>query len=175
MNYYAIQVKTSFEHIFINKVGKFYSDMDITFHAPIKQMNIHKKGVFKKRRYSIFPGYVFLETEDNDFKLLDYTMYSQFSEFYKFLPSNRNIKPLKDRDLKILMHFIKTPVAGVSKVYFNDNDRIVVVEGIMSGLEGYIIKVDKRRRRAKIKLDLCNNPFIIDLSFDVIGAKEKVC
>jgi transcriptional antiterminator NusG len=61
---------------------------------------------------------------------------------------------------------------GKSKVYFNENSRIVVVEGPLYGLEGRIIKADKRKRRAKINLDLYNDSFTIDLAFDIIGSLE---
>jgi transcriptional antiterminator NusG len=59
-------------------------------------------------------------------------------------------------------------------VYFNENSRIVVVEGPLVGLEGRIIKVDKRKGRAKISLDLYNDSFAIDLAFEVIGGLEPV-
>jgi transcriptional antiterminator NusG len=77
---------------------------------------------------------------------------------------------LEDRDLEIVLHFIKRvgPVAGKSKVYFDENARIVVTDGPLMGLEGKIIKVDKRKERAKIKLDLYDDSFCIDLAFEII-------
>jgi transcriptional antiterminator NusG len=62
------------------------------------------------------------------------------------------------------------PLAGKSKVVFDENSRIVVIEGPLSGLEGKIIKVDKRKGRAKIKLDLYDDSFSIDLAFEVLEA-----
>jgi len=59
-------------------------------------------------------------------------------------------------------------------VYFNEDSRIVVVEGPLMGLEGRIVKVDRRKGRAKIMLDLYNDSFSIDLAFEVIGALEPV-
>ena len=38
-------------------------------------------------------------------------------------------------------------------VHFDENERIVVDEGPLNGLEGSIIKVDRRKQRAKIQLD----------------------
>jgi len=53
-------------------------------------------------------------------------------------------------------------------------NRIVVLHGPLSGLEGRIIKVDQRKKRAKIALDLCSDSFTIDLAFEVIEkAKAK--
>ena len=41
----------------------------------------------------------------------------------------------------------------------------------MKGLEGRIIKVDKRKRRAKISLSLYEESFTIDFGFEIL---EKV-
>ena len=38
----------------------------------------------------------------------------------------------------------------------------------MQGLEGFIVKVDKRKKRAKISLDFAKENFLIDLAFDVL-------
>jgi transcriptional antiterminator NusG len=82
---------------------------------------------------------------------------------------------MTDRDLEVALHFIKNvgPVAGKSRVYFNEKSRIVVIDGPLMGLEGRIVKVDKRKGRAKIKLDLYNDSFTIDLGFEVIGVIER--
>ena len=59
-------------------------------------------------------------------------------------------------------------IAGESKVVFDLNDRIKVIEGPMKDLEGEIIKVDKRKKRAKIKLNLYENSFTIDFGFKIL-------
>jgi len=38
------------------------------------------------------------------------------------------------------------------------------------GLEGRIIKVDRRKRRAKIQLEMNDSPISFDLGFDVLEA-----
>jgi transcriptional antiterminator NusG len=58
----------------------------------------------------------------------------------------------------------------VSKVRFDEKNRIVVIDGVMKGLEGNIVKVDRRKGRAKIRLDIYDNSFLIDLSFEAIEA-----
>ena len=119
----------------------------------------------------VFPGYIFVESEDDDSILKNKMAFRRIPGFYRFLKTNQNICPLSGRDLELVLHFIKKvgPVAGLSRVYFNEDSRIIVTEGPLLGLEGKIIKVDKRKGRAKIKLDLYNDSFAIDLSFEVIG------
>ena len=54
---------------------------------------------------------------------------------------------------------------------FDENDRIVVIEGPLKGFEGSIIKVDRRKHRAKIQVDFAGNAHTMDLSFEDIEKK----
>ena len=174
MNYYAVQVKTRSEEQFIKLLKAQHPDITIPIHFPRRKLDIRKAGKYKTSTPGVFPGYIFLEAEHDD-KIIDYQWkFRQTKGFFRFLKSNQDITPLADRDLELVLHFINNvgPIAGSSRVYFNENSRIVVVEGPLSGLEGRIVKVDKRKCRAKIILDIYNESFTIDLAFEVIGSAE---
>ena len=175
MKYYAIQVRTRSEDKFMRLFNACYPQTGLSLHFPRRQINIRHKGVIKPSTAAVFPGYVFIEAERDDI-LSHQWKFRHTDGFYRFLKSNQDIRPLEDRNLDLVLHFIKKagPVAGVSRVYFNDNARIVVVEGPLMGLEGMIIKVDKRKKRAKIKLDLYDDSFAIDLAFEVIAARPAL-
>jgi transcriptional antiterminator NusG len=175
MNYYAIQVKTRSEDKFIKLLNAHHPEINLPIHFPKRLLDIRKAGKIKPSTPAVFPGYLFIEAA-NDEEIRSFQWEFRRTEgFYRFLKSNRDITQLADRDLELVLHFINNagPVAGRSKVYFNENSRIVVVDGPLMGLEGRIIKVDRRKGRAKIKLDLYNDSFSIDLAFEVIGSLEK--
>jgi len=174
MNYYAIQVKTRSENKFIKLFRALYPEISFPIHFPQRQLDIRKLGKSKPSLSGVFPGYIFVEASCDEEILERQWEFRRTEGFYRFLKSNQEITPLADRDLELVLHFINNagPVAGRSKVYFNENSRIVVVEGPMAGLEGRIVKVDKRKGRAKINLDLYNDSFTIDLAFEVIGSME---
>jgi len=175
MNYYAIQVKTRAENKFIKLFKAMNPEITFPIYFPQRRLDIRRGGQTRPSTSAVFPGYIFIEA-DNEEILARQWEFRRTEGFYRFLRSNQEITPLADRDLELVLHFIKNagPVAGRSKVYFNENSRIVVVEGPLMGLEGRIIKVDKRKGRAKIMLDLYNDSFSIDLGFEVIGALEPV-
>jgi transcriptional antiterminator NusG len=77
---------------------------------------------------------------------------------------------VKGRDLELISRFvgIAGQVIGVSKVCFDENARIVIIDGPFQGLEGKIVKVDKRKQRAKVVLDLFGESHAVDFSFDVV-------
>jgi len=175
MNYYAIQVKTRSENKFIKLFRALHPDVDFPIHFPQRRLDVRRAGKIRPSISAIFPGYIFIEASCDEEILERQWEFRQTEGFYRFLKSNQDITPLADRDLELVLHFINNagPVAGRSKVYFNENSRIVVVEGPLAGLEGRIIKVDKRKGRAKINLDLYNDSFTIDLAFEVIGLTER--
>ena len=176
MNYYAVQVKTGSEEKFIKLFRGLYPEINFPIHFPRRLLDIRRGGKIKTSTPAVFPGYIFVEAESEKEILERQWEFRRTKDFFRFLKSNQDITPLTDRDLELVLHFIKNagPVAGRSKVYFNENSRIVVVEGPMSGLEGRIVKVDRRKGRAKVKLDLYNDSFSIDLAFEVIGSTEPL-
>jgi transcriptional antiterminator NusG len=174
MNYYAIQVKTRGEEKFIKLYNALHPETCLPLYFPQRRIDIRRKGITRQSTSAVFPGYVFIEAEMEDILARQWE-FRRTDGFYRFLKSNQNIRPLTDRDLELVLHFIKKvgPVAGISRVYFNENSRIVVMDGPLMGLEGRIIKVDKRKKRAKVKLDLYKDSFSVDLAFEEIGAMDR--
>ena len=170
MNYYAVQVKTRGEEKYIKLFKALHPEIEIPIHFPQRSLDIRRKGKITHSHSAIFPGYVFLELDDDENILKYKWAFRRTDGFFRFLRSNKDIIPLADRDLELVLHFIRNvgPIAGKSLVTFDENNRIVVVDGPLFGLEGKIIKVDKRKGRAKINLDLYGETFSIDLAFEAI-------
>ena len=169
MEYFAVQVKTRAEERFIKLFKVRQPQAAVTIHFPRKRLPIRQKGMTKNIVSPIFPGYIFLETEGRVEPEV-YWVLRRIDGFFRFLKSNQDVRPLSGRDLETVLHFIRIgPVAEKSKVYFDDSDRIIIQEGPLKGLEGLIVKVDKRKGRAKIKLDLYDDSFAVDLAFEVIA------
>ena len=170
MNYYALQVRTRGEEKYIRLVRALHPELYFPLYFPQRQLDIRRQGKSAGSRAAIFPGYIFVEVDDDTELLRHQWAFRRTEGFFRFLRSNQNIRPLGGKDLELVLHFIKRvgPVAGRSRVYFNEQSRIVVVDGPLAGLEGKIIKVDKRKGRAKIKLDLYDDSFSIDLAFEIM-------
>ena len=174
-NLYALQVKTRGEEKFMRLFRSQNSLSPLRLYFPQRSLDICRKGKITPSRHAVFSGYVFLELDkDEDVRRYLYA-FTKTEGFFRFLRSNADIAPLQNRDLELIRHFIKIgPLAGKSKVYFDENSRIVVLEGPLSGLEGRIVKVDKRKKRAKIMLDLYADSFCIDLAFEVMAKRTPV-
>jgi transcriptional antiterminator NusG len=168
MKYYTAQIKTRAEERYIRLFKSLHPEIPAEIYFPKRTLDIRRQGAVVQKTTGIFPGYIFIELDEGE-NIVDHQWSFRKTEgFFRFLESNQNILALEDRDLALVLHFIKKigPVAGKSRVYFDENSRIVVVDGPLKGLEGNIIKVDKRKGRAKIKLDLYHESFAIDLAFE---------
>jgi transcriptional antiterminator NusG len=171
MKYYVVQVKSNSEEKYIELFEAVNYSKKIKLYFPRREINERKEGRTTKKILPVFPGYVFVEFGENE-NISDFQrIFTEISGFCRFLRSNSDVTEVKGKDLDVMIHFAKKtgPIAGVSKVYFNEQNRIVVKEGPLMGFEGLIIKTDKRKGRAKIKLDFYNKPFTIDLAFEVIS------
>ena len=170
--YYAAHVRMRSEEAFINTFYRLYPDAGLNIYFPRRRLRERKAGREIFKQHPVFAGYVFFETGGDD-DIVNYTaQIKSVKGFYRFLHSNACIAEITGRDLEIVLRFIKlkNSVAGVSKVKFDENDKIVVIDGVLKGLEGNIVKVDRRKGRAKIRLNLYGDAFLIDLSFQAVRA-----
>ncbi len=175
MQYYTIQVKTRTEQKFIKLFKALNPDCNVEIHFLQRMLNVRKKGIVKPVLSPIFPGYLFIEVDEDDSIERYHWLFRKTEGFLMRISCRKEVLGVRrdnnsGKDLETVLHFLKKngPIAGVSLVHFDENSRIVVDEGALKGLEGCIIKVDKRKGRAKVKLDMYGNSFPIDLAFEMI-------
>lgn len=173
MNYFVIQVITREEEKYIRLAHQALK-MNPTVPTgsgrliwPRRRLTIRKKGKEKSSLAPLFPGYIFWEGGEV-FPELYWTL-KRVPGFIRFLKSNQEIEPLGGENLRVLHHFLRFgEVAAPSKVYFDENSRIRVAEGPLKGMEGLIVKVDRRKRRAKVRLSLYEDSFMVDFGFELM-------
>lgn len=174
MDYYVVQVSTGKEKDFIEEAefkNKF-DELSYSIVFPQRILKIRKAGKVAEKQLPVFAGYLFVGADEISKEL--YQHLRRCKGFYRFLPNNQEPRFLEGRDLEILNQFISFGgLAKISQVVFDENDRIKVIEGPLSGLEGYIVRVNKRKGRATVCLDMCQTAFSIDLGFEILSKEEK--
>jgi transcriptional antiterminator NusG len=171
MQYYAIHVRTNSENDFRQRFIQKCADGKLF--VPTRMLTIRRMGKNVKQFAPVFPGYVFVESEDIRADLDTYWVLRKTPGFIRFLNDNTAPTPLNERERHLLRHFMSFgEYADTSKVTFDENDRIVVLEGPLKGLEGKIVKVNRRKGRAKVSLDMCKTGFLIDLGFEAVERVE---
>ena len=167
MNHYILQIRTGFEEKYRRIVAPALAAEPCELLWPRRSLGIRKKGKYRDVEASLFPGYLVLRAE----RITEsaYWTFRRSAGFYRFLPDNHRAEPLAGADLELLKHFLVFgEVVGKSRVYFDENSKIRVVHGALKSLEGKIVKVDKRKGRAKVELSLYENSFLIDFGFELL-------
>lgn len=169
MYIYCIAVRTGMEEKYMNAVQPVLNDPESTIHGTIhflrKRMRL-KTG--KEYFEPFFPGYLFLETEEQNPQKL--RSLSSFSGFLRFLPSSSDIKPLVTNDLQIITSLLKFgTTVDIVPVMFNEQDRIVILGGPFKDFSGKVIAVNKRNKRLNIQLDFLNGMKVVGLTYEEVA------
>ncbi len=169
MDYFALHIKTGSE----TKIQKCIQEKmpeGVEVFCPMRELLIRKKGKTKKEMKPLFPGYIFLNTEIISADIL--TSLKTVNGFFQVLPSNKDIKPVPEQDMHIINSlFRKNFTAHLSQARFDENDKIEIIEGPLKGKEGMIVKVDRRKGRAKIVINAFDKQHFVDLGFELMAEK----
>lgn len=177
MSFYVVSVQPRREERFIRTARERVAIQagllaDVTLYWPRRRLTIRRRGTLAESVVPVFPGYVFVNApaiSDDIYRSL-----KDLPGFYRFLERNDRIRPLSGRDEEIVAHFVKFgEIVGKSTVTLDANQRIRVIHGPLEGLEGMIVKVDKRRQRAKVRLDLYNEGFLVDFGFELLRTDTR--
>jgi transcriptional antiterminator NusG len=171
MPFFAIQIWTGTEARFLSLARQQAREGELRLLWPRRRLRIRRRGSWKDALAPIFPGYLFVQSEGIDPG--DYRALKNVPGFVRFLPSNTSITPLEPRDQQLLSHFLSFgEIVEKSRVYFDENRRIRVLAGPLKGLEGMIVRVDRRKGRAKVRLAMYDNSFEVDFGFEALEAAE---
>jgi transcriptional antiterminator NusG len=173
MSFFAVQIWTGDEGRFLSIATRRARGYGVRFYWPRRSLRIKRSGNWKESLAPIFPGYMFIQAESIRPEI--YGVLKQAPGFLRFLLSNDNIIPLERADQELLSHFLGFgEIVDKSLVYFDENKRIRVVSGPLKGLEGRIVRVDRRKGRAKVRLEMYQDSFEIDFGFDSMEAAPEV-
>ena len=167
MPYYALQVWTGHEEQYLAGARRRLGETGIRLLWPRRSLRIRRAGKWQESLAPIFAGYIFLDAHDVDPVL--YTTLRRQPGFVRFLLSNDNIVPLDRKDQDLLSHFLSFgEVVHKSTVYFDQDRRIRVTAGPLKDLEGRIVRVDRRKGRARVRLEMYENSFEVDFGFEAL-------
>lgn len=158
MNYYVLQVITGRE-LFIKKKLKV-----VNLICPLRKTIIQRKGKKMAETKPIFPGYLFFKTDKLNDDLTDIIKNTDY--IIKILNSFAEPIPLNICELESIIPLFNPKMKPeLSKIKFDKSNKIVVINGPLKYLEGKIVKVDKRKQRATVAVEMYNNIHKIDFSY----------
>ena len=172
---YVLQVLVGCEQQFARLAGQRLRTNgidDAAIHWPRRALQIRRSGRTTETVTPIFPGYLFLEVRARLSAVLDAVL--RIPGLMRVLPETSRATPLDSYDLELIRHLLGFgAVIERSRVSLASGCRIVVHDGPLKGMEGRIVKVDARKKRAKVRLDLYGDAFLVDFGIDVLGSDRQ--
>ena len=167
MPFFALQVWTGNEARFVQVAERMLAGTGVRLLWPRRSLRIRRAGTWRDTVAPIFPSYVFLQSAAFDPGL--YADLKRTPGFVRFLPSNEAVAPLEAKDQGLLSHFLSFgEIVEKSTAVFDENKRIRVIAGPLRNLEGLIVRVDRRKGRARVRLEMYEDSFEVDFGFEAL-------
>lgn len=165
MEWYVLFVQTGKEEK-VQKSLHYHFDHSVLNSLVPKRLVPEKRlGKIEYISKTLFPGYVFIKAD------MDKTLYYQLKNipwYYRVLGQGSCFSKVTPEEMAPITKLTgENETINISKIYLI-NSEVVVQSGPLKGLEGIIKKVDPRKKRAKIQLNLIGEPRTIDLGIEVI-------
>lgn len=135
----------------------------LTTMVPIEGRMIRTHGKWKQVDYTLLPGYVFVETEMDD---AAYYLLTGTAGVIRILGTGKRPSPLAQPDvewLRCLDSCLREPVT----IEYLDHHTYRLVSGFLRHHTGCIERLDRHRRRIRIKFELLGETRRLELSYKV--------
>lgn len=150
--WYVMQVFTGEEETMRRKVTERIEPplLEECFLPKYEQMKKYK-GQWHKEQKNLFPGYVFLSTE-NIYDLIIELL--KIEGFKRVLGDMECLVPLTESEVAFLMRFGGEDHLTEMSFGLIENDQVQITSGPLVGMEGCIRKIDRHKRLAKISVEM---------------------
>lgn len=165
--WYALFVLTGKEEKIRDMLIYRLKDTNLKFIVPKRKLMERKAGKWEEKVRTIFPGYI----------LINGCMGT--GEYYRIVEIPGVLRVLKDsgkpfeipeEEIAVIKSLIyQGDIIEQSRILL-ESGKIIVKEGPLVGLEGFIDSIDKRKGRAKVRLTFAGELRRIELSVSIIQA-----
>ena len=144
------------------------SDLVEQCFIPMRERTIKRGGEWKLVQEKLFPGYVFVVTEDAQRLLQEL---KAFPRFMRLLGESRNgFVPLCAEEVDFIRRFEDSGhIARLSQVEVCEGRQIRVLSGALLNCEGMITKVNLHKRVAQVRMSFMGRPVDVFLGFELLG------
>ncbi|TYB30884.1 MAG: antiterminator LoaP [Candidatus Mcinerneyibacterium aminivorans] len=144
---------------------------ELVVFLPKRKIYERKKGKMELKLKKLFPGYLFVSGSINSDIIKEL---KKVKNVRKFLVNCENkLEPVQKEEMSLIFNLTRDgDTINPSKAYFDQNDKIKIVEGPLKDKEYNIISVDRRRRRIKIELTILGEKREVSLSYDLVKKVE---
>lgn len=168
--WYVIQVRTGNEDKIVTECKRVISE-EILERCFIPLIEVKKKvdGKLTKVKKPMFPGYVFLISDKSD------ELVSELKKvlgFAKILKTGEEVVAISEKEVNFLMRFglDEKEVLEFSEGIIEGTE-IIITEGPLIGLESFIKRIDRHKRKAWIETEMFGRKQEIEVGLEIVMKK----
>lgn len=164
--WYVMQVLSGEEHRIAGQCKKQINTscyQDIFVPEYIRKRRYH--GTWHEERKVLFPGYVFIDTED--WEPIGKEL-QNISGLTKLLRNADEIAPITKEEQHYLMEMMDDNYIVQISVGYLIGEKICITEGALKNYCGYISKIDRHRRTADLMVDFFGRRTKVEVGLEVI-------
>ncbi|MBC8062935.1 MAG: antiterminator LoaP [Clostridiaceae bacterium] len=133
--------------------------------VPKRNIRERKEGKWADNIRIIFPGYVLLNGQINS---NNYSLIRDIPGVINLLKDSNGPQEIREHEIELISRLTyNNEIIGRSNIYVQGG-QIIVIDGPLLGLEGYIQTIDKRKGRVKVLLNLMGEPRTVELSVEMV-------
>ena len=138
---------------------------------PMRERTVKRGGEWKLVQEKLFPGYVFVVTEDARKLLQNLKTLPRFTRLLGTGASE--FVPLQPEEIAFLQRFEDSGhIARLSKVEVVEGGRIRILSGALLNCEGMITKVHLHKRVAEVRTQFMGRTVNLYLDFELLGRQD---
>ncbi len=169
MSWHAIFVQTGKEDTVCSRMTRLLEQVNYKAEyellVPKRKLQERHQGQYVEVVTKMFPGYVLVKS--NEIKEL-YSRTLRCRYIIRFLKDDKGFEEIKLEEIANIINMIDSDgVIGVSDV-FVENDIVKVTSGSMIEYSGWVKKIDKHKKRAKVLFKFGGLNHLIDLPINII-------
>ena len=168
--WYVMQVRTGTEeNICIQCKKDIEEDVLEKCFLPYYEEKRRVRGEWKILKKILFPGYVFVITQDIE---MLYQQLKRVIGLTKLLGADHEIIPLTKEETVFLTRFGgEDQVVSMSEGIIVGS-KVIVNSGPLQGMEGYIRKIDRHKRKAYLELPLFGRTQNVQVGLEIVEKRE---
>ena len=167
--WYVVQVRTGTEENIRQQCESNIESgiMDSCF-IPYYEERRHVRGEWVTLKKVLFPGYIFIVTEE--IKEV-YKKLKTVIGLTKLIGTGREIVPLTEKEQRFIQRLGGNGYVVEMSEGIIEQSKVRVTSGPLMGMEGYIRKIDRHKRKAWMELELFGRKQMVQVGLEIV-AKE---
>lgn len=170
MYWYVLFVRTGKEHT-VEKFLKERLDAEVFMpFVPLHERLFKMHGIIKKEIKPLFPGYVFIESEMSNQEFIRSTskLINTSTNIVRIMRYTDTEIAIRESERLMLLSLFNDQHCIEASSGIIEGDKIIITEGPLKGFEGVIIKVNRHKRQAWMKMNFLGEHRLVCCALTIV-------